>query len=124
MEILPRGYKLNVEVVIKDFGEYTREECERIISQNITLSLYLALKSRDAHRWGGLALIGIGAAVLIISYFLRNADYEIIFDIVNISGTLFVWEGVNTAFIERGLALKDTRRLAKTLQKIVVVQGE
>ena len=124
VEILPKTYKLNVEVVIKDFGEYTRAECEDIIVQNVKLSLYLALKSTSAHRWGGLALMGVGAAILIISYFLQSAKYEVIFDIVNISGTLFVWEGANMAFLQRNLDIKEAKKMAKALQNIVVVQND
>ena len=124
IEILPRGYKLNIEIVVKDFGEYSREECEKIILQNIQLSVYLALKSGDRHLWTGLALIGIGAIVLIVSYFLHSSEYDILFDIVNISGTLCVWEGVNTAFLERRLEMKTTKRIAKTVQNVTVTSGE
>ena len=124
IEILPRKYKLNVEIVIRDFGEYSREECEKIILQNIKLSVYLVLKSMGTHRWGGLALMGAGAAVLVLSYFLNSAKFDILFDIVNISGTLFVWEGANTAFLERNYELKATRKLARTLQNIVVLADE
>lgn len=121
IEILPKTYKLNVEIVIKDFGEYSHEECENIILQNVKLSVYLALKSGNRRFWNGLALVGIGAAVLVLSYFLHSSEYDILFDIVNISGTLCVWEGVNTAFIERNLENKAARRIAKTLQNIVVL---
>ena len=124
IEILPRKYKLNVEIIIKDFGEYSREECERIILQNIKLSVYLAVKSIGTHRWRGLALMGIGAAVLILSYFLHNAKFDIVFDIVNISGTLFVWEGANTAFLERNLELRSSRKLVKALQNITVLKND
>ena len=124
INILPKTYKLNVEVVIKNFGEYSREECESIIVQNVKLSLYLALKSTGAHRWGGLALMGVGAAILLVSYFVQSAKYDLIFDIVNISGTLFVWEGANMAFIQRNLDIKETKRMAKVLQNIVVLQND
>ena len=124
VDILPRTYKLKVEVVIKDFGDYSREECESIIVQNVKLSLYLALKSTGTHRWGGLALMGVGAAILVVSYFLQSADYDILFDIVNISGTLFVWEGANMAFLQRNLDLKQTKRMAKVLESIVVLKND
>lgn len=123
-EILPRTYKLNVEVHIRDFGAYAREECEEIILQNIKLSAYLALKSGNGHRWSGWALIGAGAAVLIVSYFLQSAKYDILFDIVNISGTLFVWEGANTAFLERNMEFSAAKRLAKALQNVSVMGAE
>lgn len=82
----------------------------------------MALKSMRAKRWGGLALMAVGAAVLIISYFLHSSEYDILFDIVNISGTLFVWEGANTAFLERNLELRSAKKLAKALQNIVVLK--
>ena len=119
-EILPRKYKLNVEIVIKDFGEYSREECETIIAQNIKLSVYMALKSMGGLRLGGLALMGVGAVVLILSYLLHSAKYDIIFDIVNISGTLFVWEGASTAFLQRNMELRSAKKLSKALQNISV----
>ena len=124
IEILPKNYKLNVEIVIKDFGEYSRAECEKIILQNIKLSIYLTLKSMAAHRWNGLALMGAGAVVLILSYFLRTAAADIFFDIVNISGTLFVWEGANTAFLARNLTLRNSKKLARALQNIVVIENK
>lgn len=123
IEILPRTYKLNVSIVIRDFGDYSREECEKIILQNIMLSTYQALKLGKGHLVNGLALIGIGAAVLIASYLLHSAEYDVIFDIVNISGTLCVWEGANTAFLERNIERKAAKKIAKTIQNIVVVSG-
>lgn len=123
IEILPRTYKLNVNIAIRDFGDYSREECEKIILQNINLSTYLALKSGKGHLVNGLTLIGVGAAVLIASYLLHSIEYDIIFDIVNISGTLCVWEGANTAFLQRNIERKSAKKIAKTIQNIVVVSG-
>lgn len=96
----------------------------KIILQNIKLSIYLTLKSMGAHRINGLALMGVGAVVLILSYFLRSAAADIFFDIVNISGTLFVWEGANTAFLARNLTLRNSKKLARALQNIVVVEDK
>ena len=124
IEILPMSYKLNVEITIKDFGDYSREECEKIILQNINLTTYLALKSGKGQLRNGLALIGIGAAVLLASYLLHSSEYDIIFDIVNISGTLCVWEGAYMAFLERNMERKAIRKIAKTIQNIIVMPNE
>lgn len=118
VSFLPRHYKLNLHIVIKNFGEYKKEECENIIKQNICLFAYQIVKQNNKKRASGWSLIGIGAAVLLASYFLRK--YELWFDLINISGTLFVWEGVNTAFIERSQDNKTARALAKAIQKITV----
>ena len=31
VSLLPKKFKLNLHIVIKDFGEYTKEECEKIL---------------------------------------------------------------------------------------------
>ncbi len=118
VSLLPRKFKLNLHIVIKDLGEYERAECDKIIKQNIYLAAYRAKKTNYRKLLSGCSLIGIGAAVLIVSYLLRNLDLW--FDLINISGTLFVWEGVNMAFLKRNLEHKATRRFVRSIQTITV----
>ena len=42
------------------------------------------------------------------------------FDVINISGTLFVWEGVSTAFLQRNAEMKVAKRIAKAVKDITV----
>lgn len=118
VSLLPRKFKLNIKIVIKDFGNYTKEECQRIIKQNVQLVGYRKLKESNIKRVSGWTLIGIGAAILLVSYFLRK--YDLWFDLINISGTLFVWEGVDMGFIERNMESKAMRTLAKSINDISV----
>ncbi len=120
VSLLPLKYMLNLHIVIKDFGDYSRQECEKIIIQNIKLAAYKILKERYKKLTGGWSLIGIGAVVLVLSYFLRNQNYDLWFDLINISGTLFVWEGVNMAFIEKNAENKAVKILAKTINLITI----
>ena len=120
--LLPRSYKLNLEIAIKDFGEYKKDECEKIIKQNIYLAAYSALKDNKQKLFGGLSIVGVGAIILICSYFLRK--YDLWFDLINISGTLFVWEGVNMAFLERSLENRAARALVKTIKNITISEYE
>lgn len=119
VSILPKKFKLNLQIVIKNFGDYTKQECENIIKQNVYLAAYRTLKENNKKRFGGWWLIGTGAAVLLISYLLRN--YNLWFDLINISGTLFVWEGVNTAFIERSHENRNAIALARAIKNITIV---
>lgn len=119
--LLPKKYKLDVKVVIKDFENYKKEECEEIIKQNVYLYGYQTIKANNKKRAGGWSLIGIGALVLLASYLLRN--FDLWFDLINISGTLFVWEGVNTAFIERNHETKEMLLFAKSIQNITIEEG-
>lgn len=116
--LLPKKYKLDLQIVIKDFGEYTKEECENIIKQNIYLFAYETIKANTNKMAGGWSLIGVGAIILLVSYLLRN--YDLWFDLINISGTLFVWEGVNMAFIERNHDNKENISLARTIKEITI----
>ncbi len=118
VSLLPRKFKLNLHIIIKDFGEYEKEECEQIIKQNIYLVGYRTIKENKQKLISGWSLIGAGAAILVLSYLLSN--YELWFDLINISGTLFVWEGVNMAFLERNLENKATRTLARSIQNITI----
>ena len=120
LDLLPKIYKLDLHIVIKDFGAYNKEECERIISQNIKLFSYSVIKDKVRKSEFGWALIGVGAVVLLVSYLLRNQGNELWFDLINISGTLFVWEGVNTAFIERSSEGRAAKRFAKTIRNITI----
>lgn len=116
--LLPKKFKLNLHIVIKNFGAYTRQECEKIVIQNIKLAVYQTLKNNYKKLTGGLSLIGVGAVILLVSYLLRNQNLW--FDLINISGTLFVWEGVNLAFIEKNMENKMMRTLAKSIQNITL----
>lgn len=118
ISLLPKKYKLNLQIVIKDFGDYTIEECERIIIQNIQLLVYRVIKENNKKRAIGWSLIASGAAVLVASYFLQNE--ELWFDLVNISGTLFVWEGAYTAFIERSLENREAKKFASSIGEITI----
>lgn len=118
VSLLPAKFKLDLRIVIKDFGEYTKTECEDIIKQNLYLAAYRVIKENKRKFLSGGSLIGVGAIVLILSYLLRNHDLW--FDLINISGTLFVWEGVNMAFIERNMENKAIRKLVRSIQKISI----
>lgn len=122
VSLLPRNFKLNLQIVIKDFGDYTKEECEKIITQNIYLAGYQTIKANNKKRAAGWSLIGIGAIVLLVSYLLRR--YDLWFDLINISGTLFVWEGVDIAFIERNFENRETLTLAKTIKEITICENK
>ena len=123
LELLPRRYKLNLHIVINDFGPYTIEECQTIVEHNVLLSAYSALKMRRIKMGSGLAMVGVGAIILLLSYLFRSGSAELWFDLLNISGTLFVWEGVNLAFIERNKEARIEKKLAKMIQSVTFEKG-
>lgn len=120
VSLLPKKFKLNLHIIVKDFGEYSKEECEKIITQNLKLVTYQVIKENNKKLSSGWSLIGIGALIILISYFLRNRNNELWFDLINIAGTLFVWEGSYMAFVEKNLENKAIRTLAKTINSITI----
>lgn len=120
VSLLPKKFKLNLHIVIKDFGDYSKEECENIIIQNIKLAVYQTIKENNKKLSCGWSFIGIGAIIILLSYFLRMQNNELWFDLINITGTLFVWEGSYMAFIEKNLENKAMKTLAKTINTITI----
>ena len=120
VSLLPKKFKLNLHIVIKDFGEYTKEECENIITENLKLTAYQTIKESNKKRSCGWSLIGVGAIIILLSYFLRSQNNELWFDLINITGTLFAWEGSYMAFIERNLENIAMKTLAKSINNITI----
>lgn len=113
--LIPRKYKIEVDIHIKDFGDYCIEEAEKIIKDNIRLRIHAMMLERNRKRKMGLSLLCGGVVMLLVSYFLNELPIsQIFFDIMNISGTLFVWEAADVALIERG---EDAKRALQYLTK-------
>ena len=117
-DLIPRKYHIHVNIRIRDYGDYTPEEAERIIRRNLILKIYgLGLESRRKHIMG-LSLLAAGAAMLIASYFLSDLNWpQLIFDVINISGTLFVWEAADITLIERGESAKHIKQYLRKFRE-------
>lgn len=124
VSLLPKKYKLNIRIGIKDFEDYSKKECEDIIRQNVKLAVYNVIKENNRKLYIGWTLIGVGALIILLSYILRNQEYELWFDLINITGTLFVWEGSYMAFIEKNLETKATIALAKAINNISIEENK
>ena len=122
--IIPTRYDVYVNLHFKDFGEYTREEAERIIKDNIALIVYAHILERRRKILTALSLLGGGVVMLIVSYFLSSLKWpQIIFDIINISGTLFVWEAANVGIIKRNAQTKLEKRYIKKFKGMQVLEN-
>ena len=121
--LIPRKYEILLNLHIKDFGDYTQEETERIIRENIALKIYAFALERRRKNITGISLLCGGCAMLLISYFLSKLNWpQIIFDIINISGTLFVWEAADVALIERNAEAKRAKQYIKKFKEFNVLK--
>lgn len=119
--LIPRKYEITVNLHIKDFGSYEPEKTKQIIKDNFALKIHaLALEQRRKNITG-LSLLFGGCAMLLASYLLsRLAWPQIIFDIINISGTLFVWEAADIGIIARAAERKHAIQYMKKFKNIHV----
>lgn len=123
-ELIPRKYKIEVEIHIKDFGNYELSEAERILRQNFALLIYSFSLERRRKIITGISLLGGGVALLLVSYFLGKLELpQILFDVINISGTLLVWEAANVTLIERSADKKRMRRFLSKFSDLRLVNG-
>lgn len=122
--LVPSKYFVALKLHIKDFGDYTKEETARIIKENVDLKIYsLALENRRKNITG-LSLLGVGALMLLVSYFLGKLEWpQIIYDIINICGTLFVWEAADITLIERKLETKHAKQYIKKFKGLQILEN-
>lgn len=125
LELVPRKYKINVFIHIKDLENYQFEEVERIIKDNIKLKIFGIAVERKRKQITGASLLFGGILALLASYFLSRLEWpQIIFDIINISGTLLVWEAANITLIERSEEMKRVKQYIKKFKEIKLIREE
>lgn len=123
-DLIPRKYKINIEVYIADFGDYTVEEAEKIVKDNVGLTIYAFAMERRRKKLTGISLLSGGVALLIASYFLNWLDLpQLVFDIINISGTLLVWEAADVTLIERSSDLKRAKQYISKFKTVRLLQA-
>lgn len=122
--LIPRKYKIEVEVHIKDFGNYTLAEAEKIVRQNFALYIYSFALERRRKYITGLSLLGGGILLLLVSYLLDRLHLsQIVYDVINISGTLLVWEAADVTLIERGADKRRAKQFVRKFSDIRLVQS-
>ncbi len=120
-DMLPRRYKIKLRINLRSLGQFSLKEIKEIIQSNLSLKTYsYGLRAMRKSRLY-LSTIGFGLAILAISYSLsRRSLPTIIFDIVNITGTLFIWEAVSSLFLEGRYEKVEASRLLVKLKSIKV----
>jgi hypothetical protein len=92
--LLPTETKAKIRIHFKDQSGYSKEEIKQIISDNLQLKIYgLAVETVKTSKSSWIFL-GFGSLLLVLSYFVSKYIPQVLTDIVNISGTLMVWESV------------------------------
>ncbi|MDE7264065.1 MAG: hypothetical protein K2N64_05345 [Anaeroplasmataceae bacterium] len=123
--LVPRKYQIHFQVHIKDLGEYTFEEVEQILKKNLMLKIYTFSLERKRKHITSLSLLLGGAFMLLASYFLSRLNWpQLIYDVINISGTLLVWEAADVSLIERNEDIKKVKQYIKKFKDICLFKTE
>ena len=121
IEYLPLSYNIDIDIFIKDFGSYSIEESSRIIKENILMKGYNFGVERYRTIKKGLALALSGVVLLVASYFCSSMEWpSIIYDIINITGTLFIWDACEEILIENNGKKRELRRYVKKVKNITL----
>lgn len=125
LNLVPRKYKIRFLIHIKDLGEYQFDEVEQILRKNLMLKIYGFTLERKRKHITSLSLLFGGIVMLLASYFLSRLEWpQLIFDVINISGTLLVWEAADVSLIERSEEIKKIKQYIKKIEDIRLVQDE
>lgn len=122
LQLVPRKYQIHFQVHIKELGEYSFEEVERILKQNLLLKVYSFTLERKRKHITSFSLLLGGILLLLASYFLSRLEWpQLIYDVINISGTLLVWEAADVSLIEGNEDIKKVKQYIKKIKDIRLI---
>ena len=120
-ELLPHKYDVNLRINVRDPGQYSIEKARDILERNIALKAYRIALMNGKKTLINLLTIGGGALILLLSYFLLRENVPaIIYDVVNITGTLFIWEATSSIFIEGNYERSQAAMSVNKIKSILI----
>lgn len=106
LEYSPKKYKIDLNVIFDDLGEYTEEELAIIFQKNMMLEYKRMKRNKFSKNCLAYSLIAIGIILLIsmvtILSMWKNAGlfYEIVSYILDIATTVVFWEALTILLVE------------------------
>ena len=119
--LLPNRYYVKLRLNVRDLGQYSTDRAKEILENNIALKAYSIGLTELRKNLINLSTIGGGALILLLSYFLLRENVPaIIYDVVNITGTLFIWEATSSMLLEGNYEKSQAALLVKKIRSIVI----
>lgn len=117
--IIPRKYKININIYLKNFNNYKEERVKEIINENLELKLFSLKYENHKNLLKTFGLLFFGVMFLTISYILNKKFSLLIFtDIANISGTLLIWEAISGVFFKNSENAQKAYRINSKIKSI------
>lgn len=122
----PKKYDAALEYVIKDFSGYDVETCEKMFADALRIRSLsgklkvcgMAFLALIPFVIGALFLLFNGLAVGLGWYPSEGFVYSVIIEIIDLAGSVFIWESVTLYFIERPETLVFQYSFRKCLVRI------
>lgn len=123
--MIPSKSNVSFNIYFKDNSGYSDLEIKNIIDENIKLYIYSMLIENMKRNRTSLIMLVSGAIFLLLSYFLIKSNVPgIITDIINISGTLLIWEAAYMYLIEKTSNRKLITKYVRKIDKISIMKEE
>lgn len=112
--------KLKIVLRIKNKRDFSKEKIQQVLYKNFLLFHLQAKKSLRKLNLQGIALIVFGGLFLALSYALMGKINAIFNDIINISGTLVIWEAAYLLIFTRGQKGSRSIRFLRLLSHMII----
>lgn len=125
IDTIPMNYRTEIEFDIKEYEGYDPKKIMEAFNDSLELTQYAARRTRKSKWLISTILILVGVILLFIlavgknnSWFGEGVNQDIVTEIIDIAGWVFIWEAVSLLFLEP--AEQSTFAL-KIRQKVVDV---
>ena len=117
---IPRGYRCDVELRIADYGGYRPESLIESIKLRLAMAQVRAVREEIRHRLLFWALVGAGVLFLAFMAFAesRNLFNDLIMEILDIGGWVFIWEGFTVRFLTPSEIRHEGREFRKKIRRL------
>lgn len=118
---IPVNYRIFLNIKIKDFGSYNQDEAIKIIRENIEMRLHTITRVDKKKIISSAFIMFVGLMFIVASYFVPRREIgNIFYELIDLSGQVFVWEGMYSYFLDRTENKLLTRQYRKKLHGIKI----
>lgn len=130
---IPKHYKLNLEIDIDDYKDYSAEKLREIVYENLVMKkdFYRIKIHKNYHQ--AIILGAIGILFLIINILCQSFKLFgqldglvnlIVTEFIDIAAWVFIWEAVTISLLETAEHRNYLRSLNKSINDITFISGK
>ena len=124
-DAVPLDYDLVIRFHVKNATEVKRKEIQAAVKENYRSDVHAIERRMRATTWLSLAFLMIGAIITTLNLIFKNNMPSGVGYLTDILAWLFLWEGIDAFFLDRGILLVDRyKALRLGTAKIEIVEFE